>query len=223
MLKLKNIHKKYVTGKTFVHALRGIDFSVEKGDFITVRGPSGSGKSTLLNIVGLLDEPTEGEVYLNGRRVSFNDFDDLATLRSHSISFIFQSFNLNPVLTLEENVMVPLMIRNDISRNEKVKRVDEWIEKTGLHQHKNHRPDELSGGQRQRVAIARAMVTLPALVIADEPTANLDSQTSRSILEMMKRLNEEKGTTFIFATHDPVLADYAKKTLVIRDGNFVSS
>ncbi len=223
MLKLKNIHKKYVTGKTFVHALRGIDFSVEKGDFITVRGPSGSGKSTLLNIVGLLDEPTEGEVYLNGRRVSFNDFDDLATLRSHSISFIFQSFNLNPVLTLEENVMVPLMIRNDISRNEKVKRVDEWIEKTGLHQHKNHRPDELSGGQRQRVAIARAMVTLPALVIADEPTANLDSQTSRSILEMMKKLNEEKGTTFIFATHDPVLADYAKKTLVIRDGNFVSS
>src|SRR3989338_1221024 len=203
MLELKNVHKKYQTGKTFVHALRGVDFKIDIGDFMIVRGPSGSGKSTLLNILGLLDEPTTGDVYLKGAKVSFKDFDDLATLRSKSISFIFQSFNLNPVLTLEENVMIPLMIRKDISREEKLRRVSEWIEKTGLTSHRNHKPDELSGGQRQRVAIARAMVTEPALVIADEPTANLDSETARSILTMMKKLNEEKGTTFIFATHDP--------------------
>ena len=159
MLELKNVHKKYQTGKTFVHALRGVDFKIDIGDFMIVRGPSGSGKSTLLNILGLLDEPTTGEVYLKGAKVSFKDFDDLATLRSKSISFIFQSFNLNPVLTLEENVMIPLMIRKDISREEKLRRVAEWIEKTGLTSHRNHKPDELSGGERQRVAIARAMVT----------------------------------------------------------------
>lgn len=222
MLELKQVHKKYQTGKTFVHALKGVDFKVEKGDFIIVRGPSGSGKSTLLNLLGLLDEPTEGEVFLLGKKVSFKDFDSLATMRSKFISFIFQSFNLNPVLTLEENVMVPLMIRKDIVREEKLKRVGEWIEKTGLAQHKHHKPDELSGGQRQRVAIARAMVTEPAIVIADEPTANLDSQTSRSILAMMKDLNREKNTTFIFATHDPILSEYAKTQKVIRDGVFVS-
>lgn len=220
MIELRHVQKKYQTGKTFVHALKGIDFKIEKGDFMIVKGPSGSGKSTLLNILGLLDEPTEGEVYLFGQRVSFEDFDKLAVLRSRSISFIFQSFNLNPVLTLEENVMVPLMIRKDISREEKSRRVKEWIEKTGLSNHIHHKPDELSGGQRQRVAIARAMVSEPALVIADEPTANLDSETSRSILSMMKKLNEEKGTTFIFATHDPVLAEYAKTQRTIRDGQF---
>jgi putative ABC transport system ATP-binding protein len=220
VIELKQVHKKYQTGKTFVHALKGVDFKIEKGDFLIVKGPSGSGKSTLLNILGLLDEPTEGEVFLFNEKVSFADFDELATLRSRSISFIFQAFNLNPVLTLEENVMVPLMIRKDISREEKQKRVAEWIENTGLSQHKHHKPEELSGGQRQRVAIARAMVSEPALVIADEPTANLDSETSRSILAMMKKLNEEKGTTFIFATHDPVLAEYAKRQCSIRDGQF---
>jgi putative ABC transport system ATP-binding protein len=223
MIELKNVDKTYQTGKTFVHALDHINFKIVKGDFIIVRGPSGSGKSTLLNILGLLDEPTSGEVFLNDEAVSFRDFDDLAVLRSKYISFIFQSFNLNPVLTLEENVMVPLMIRKEIAHKEKLRRVNEWIEKTGLSQHKNHRPDELSGGQKQRVAIARAMVTEPQLVIADEPTANLDSQTSRSILSMMKTLNVEKGTTFIFATHDPVLAEYAKTNKIIKDGRLVEN
>jgi putative ABC transport system ATP-binding protein len=223
MIVLKDVQKRYQTGKTFVQALRGINFKIDKGDFIIIRGPSGSGKSTLLNIIGLLDEPTSGEVYLNDHQVNFDDFDKLAVLRSQYISFIFQSFNLNPVLTLEENVMVPLMIRKDIGREEKNRRVSEWIENTGLREHKNHKPDELSGGQRQRVAIARAMVTEPELVIADEPTANLDSQTSRSILSMMQTLNKEKGTTFIFATHDPILAEYAKTSRVIKDGRFVEA
>lgn len=218
MIELKNVSKTYTTGKTFVHALKSVNFTIHKSDFVLIRGPSGSGKSTLLNIVGLLDNPSEGEVLLNGNVVSFDDFDKLATLRSKTISFIFQSFNLNPVLTLEENIMVPLMIRTDLSREEKNRRVAEWIKKTGLYEHRHHRPDELSGGQRQRVAIARAMVTEPELVIADEPTANLDSNTTRSILEFMRQLNHEKQVTFLFATHDPVLEEYAKTHVLIKDG-----
>jgi len=218
MIELKNVTKNYETGKTFVEALKGVSFIFKKSDFVLIRGPSGSGKSTLLNIVGLLDNPTDGEVYLNGQKVSYADFDELATLRSRTISFIFQSFNLNPVLTVEENVMVPLMIRKDISHEEKKRRVNDWIMKTGLYEHRHHRPDELSGGQRQRVAIARAMVTEPEIVIADEPTANLDSKTARSILEFMRQLNEEKKVTFLFATHDPVLDEYAKTRVQIKDG-----
>ena len=218
MIELKNVTKNYETGKTFVEALRGVSFTFKKSDFVLIRGPSGSGKSTLLNIVGLLDNPTDGEVYLNGQKVSYADFDELATLRSRTISFIFQSFNLNPVLTVEENVMVPLMIRKDISQEEKKRRVTDWIMKTGLYEHRHHRPDELSGGQRQRVAIARAMVTEPEIVIADEPTANLDSKTARSILEFMRQLNQERNVTFLFATHDPVLDEYAKTKVQIKDG-----
>jgi putative ABC transport system ATP-binding protein len=218
MIELKNVSKTYKTGKTFVQALKSVNFSIHKSDFVLIRGPSGSGKSTLLNIVGLLDNPSEGEILLNGKPVSFEDFDKLATLRSKTISFIFQSFNLNPVLTLEENVMVPLMIRTDLNREEKKRRVSDWIKKTGLYEHRHHRPDELSGGQRQRVAIARAMVTEPELVIADEPTANLDSKTARSILEFMKQLNQEKKVTFLFATHDPVLDEFAKTHVEIKDG-----
>lgn len=218
MLELIAVSKTYIVGKTEIHALKKINYTITKGDFIIIRGPSGSGKSTLLNIMGLLDNPSEGEVLLNSKRVFFDDFDKLARLRSHTISFIFQSFNLNPVLNLEENIMIPLMIRKDISKIERKRRVNEWIEKTGLTQHRAHLPDELSGGQKQRVAIARAMVSEPQLVIADEPTANLDSQTSRSILTFMKKLNEEKNTTFIFATHDPILDEYAKTNLLISDG-----
>lgn len=218
MIELKNVYKRYASGKIFFDALRGVDFSVNKGDFIVVKGPSGSGKSTLLNILGLLDEPTEGDVFLNGKQVTFKDFDTLATERSHVISFIFQSFNLNPVLTLEENVMIPLMIRPEISRLEKKKRVAEWVEKVGLGPHRGHKPDELSGGQRQRVAIARAMVTQPQLVIADEPTANLDSATTQSILHLMRELNEEQLVSFVFATHDPLLLQFAKDVKFLVDG-----
>lgn len=218
MIRLRDVVKTYDTGKIRVEALRGVNFSVEAGDFLVVRGPSGSGKSTLLNILGLLDAPSSGSVLLDGKPVSFADFDALAVTRSRTISFIFQSFNLNPVLTLEENVMVPLMIRTDLARSERRRRVSEWIEKTGLSEHRFHRPDELSGGQRQRVAIARAMVSEPALVIADEPTANLDSKTALTILSLMKEVNENRKTAFVFATHDPALEHFATKMYGIRDG-----
>jgi len=218
MLRLENVHRRYPSGKVFIHALRGVSLEVQQGDFIVIKGPSGSGKSTLLNILGLLDAPDEGAVYLDGTVVTFEDFDALAVVRSRLISFIFQSFNLNPVLTVEENVMVPLMIRPDIPRAEKQARVAEWVDKVGLAEHRHHRPDELSGGQRQRVAIARAMVTHPQLVIADEPTANLDSVTTRSILALMQALNTEQHVAFVFATHDPLLEKYARKRYVLTDG-----
>jgi len=222
MITLEKITKTYESGKVSVAALRGIDMTISEGDFIVVKGPSGSGKSTLLNIMGLLDSPTSGRVLLEGRQVTYDDFDLLAGVRSRTISFIFQLFNLNPVLSLEENVMVPLMIRSDIKRAEKLRRVAEWVEKVGLASHRHHKPDELSGGQRQRVAIARAMVTNPRLVIADEPTANLDSRTTESILALMQDLNREKGTAFVFATHDPVLQKYAKTTHTVKDGSLDS-
>lgn len=218
MLELRGVHKIYQTGKTQVHALRGVDFKAERGEFVVIRGPSGSGKSTLLNILGLLDEPTEGDVLLKNEKVSFKDFDALATLRSRSISFIFQSFNLNPVLTVEENILVPLMIRSDIPAAEKQSRARTWIGHVGLEQHRDHRPDELSGGQRQRVAIARAMVSHPEIVIADEPTASLDSVTTRGILQLMRELNDDQGMTFLFATHDPVLDEFSKRTVHLKDG-----
>lgn len=218
MISLRGISKEYTTGTQTVRVLDELDFDVTEGDITVIRGPSGSGKSTLLNILGLLDEPTRGEVRLDGKLVSFVDFDALATTRSRSLSFIFQSFNLNPVLTAEENVMVPLMIRHDIPRKERERRVEEWINKVGLSEHRHKRPDEISGGQRQRVAIARAMVTEPRVVIADEPTANLDSVTSRTVLELMRNLNRERGVAFVFATHDPTLDEFAKTQLHMQDG-----
>jgi putative ABC transport system ATP-binding protein len=218
MIKLRHISKSYQTGKTYLEVLHDLDLNVNQGDFLVIRGPSGSGKSTLLNILGLLDEPTKGEVELDGKQIDFSDFDKLAVTRSHVLSFIFQSFNLNPVLTAYENIMVPLMIRPDIPIDVRKKRVTEWLGKVGLNDHAHRKPDELSGGQRQRVAIARAMVTEPRLVIADEPTANLDSTTSLTILELMAELNKSRGTAFVFATHDPALDEFSSSILMMRDG-----
>ncbi len=218
MISLRNVTKSYPLGKTSVEVLKNLDFTVEAGDITVIRGPSGSGKSTLLNILGLLDEPTSGGVFLEGKPVSFADFDALASIRSHTLSFIFQTFNLNPVLTAEENVMIPLMIRNDIPQATKDQRVSDWLGKVGLSSHKHKRPDELSGGQRQRVAVARAMVSEPKLIIADEPTANLDSLTARTILELARDLNRDRGTAFVVATHDPALDEFAKQILRMKDG-----
>jgi putative ABC transport system ATP-binding protein len=218
MLEAKGIVKRYGEGRTAVEILSNLNFSVRAGDIIVIRGPSGSGKSTLLNLLGLLDSPSAGEIYLDGELVSFADFDALAVQRSRAISFIFQTFNLNPVLTAEENVMVPLMIRSDIPRPERQRRVAQWLANVGLTEHSHKRPDELSGGQRQRVAIARAMVSEPRLVIADEPTANLDSTTANTILKLMQELNQKSGTSFIFATHDPALDQFAKTRLRMKDG-----
>lgn len=221
MIELRDVNKVYHTGMSTVYALKTVSMQVKQGDFTIIKGPSGSGKSTLLNILGLLDEPSEGTVTLEGQQVSYQDFDRLAVTRSHYMSFIFQSFNLNPVLTLYENVMVPLMVRNDIAPSEKRRRVLEWIEHTGLEKHITHRPEELSGGQRQRVAIARAMVTKPKMVIADEPTANLDSKTSTNIISLMKSLNTQEGTAFIFATHDSLLEQFANDVKILKDGVFL--
>jgi putative ABC transport system ATP-binding protein len=209
MLEAKNLCKSYQTGKIINQVLKGIDFVLDQGDIVVIRGPSGSGKSTLLNILGLLDEPTSGGIFLDQKKIEFKDFDRLAEVRSKVISFIFQSFNLNPV---------PLMIRKEIGKDVRRERVDEWIHKVGLNDHRLKKPDELSGGQRQRVAIARAMVTEPRIVIADEPTANLDSKTSKNILELMGALNQERKMAFIFATHDPMLDSFAKKRLYMLDG-----
>lgn len=218
MIEMRNIIKTYKTGKVSVDVLRDLNFEVREGDVVVIRGPSGSGKSTLLNLLGLLDAPSSGQILLGGKVVNFTDFDHLAEERSRAISFIFQSFNLNPVLTAEENVMVPLMIRRDIPREERLRRVAAWIGKVGLTEHRTKRPDELSGGQRQRVAIARAMVSEPRLVIADEPTANLDSHTAQNILQLMSELNRDRGTAFVFATHDPNLDSFAKTRLKMLDG-----
>ncbi len=223
MLRLQDVFRRYRSGKVYIEALRGVNFEIVPGDFAVIKGPSGSGKSTLLNILGLLDAPNEGAVYLDGQAVSYDDFDALAVTRARLISFIFQSFNLNPVLTLEENVMVPLMIRADIPKREKKERVAEWIDKVGLSAHRSHRPDELSGGQRQRVAIARAMVTRPQVVIADEPTANLDSTTTGSILGLMQALNEEQKVAFVCATHDPLLERYARNIFLLHDGTLTAA
>jgi len=218
MLRLQDVSRRYRSGKVYIDALRAVNFEVMAGDFAVIKGPSGSGKSTLLNILGLLDAPNEGAVYLDGQAVRYDDFDALAVTRSRLVSFIFQSFNLNPVLTLEENVMVPLMIRPDIAKRDKKERVAEWVDKVGLSAHRTHRPDELSGGQRQRVAIARAMVTRPQVVIADEPTANLDSATTASILGLMQTLNQEQKVAFVCATHDPLLERYARNIYLLHDG-----
>ncbi|MGE4233971.1 MAG: ABC transporter ATP-binding protein [Bacteriovoracia bacterium] len=218
IVEVQNVSKSYISGKSTVQALKNVDLKIQKGAFMTITGPSGSGKSTLLNILGLLDRPDSGLILLNEKPFELTDFDQVADVRARTISFIFQAFNLIPVLSVEENVMVPLFVRNDISQKDKSARVEEWIHKVGLWNHRTHRPDELSGGQRQRVSIARAMVTYPELILADEPTANLDSKTAHSILELMQKLNEEKKTTFIFATHDHNVQVFAKQTIVLIDG-----
>ena len=222
VIEVRNVSKTYQSGQLKVQALREVSLQVPQGAFMTISGPSGSGKSTLLNILGLLDRPDTGQVFLGGELFTVTDFDAVAEIRSKTVSFIFQSFNLIPVLNLEENVMVPLVIRSDITKEEKRRRVEEWIRHAGLWDHRRHLPDELSGGQRQRVSIARAMVTYPQIVLADEPTANLDSNTSDGILELMKQVNEERKTTFVFSTHDPRVQKYAREKIQLVDGKIVS-
>lgn len=221
MISLKDVTKEYKLGKTVVNALRGVNIEIGEGEFVSFYGPSGSGKSTLLNIIGCLDSPTQGEVRIDGKDVS-NLSDTLCSkLRNRTIGFIFQMFNLIAVLNAYENVEYPLLILG-LSKKERQKRVLKMLEEVGLLEFIKHRPDELSGGQRQRVAIARALVTNPKIILADEPTANLDSQTGLEILELMKRINEEHKTTFVFSTHDPRIRGYAKKVYNLIDGRIKS-
>ena len=216
---MRGVTKDYHLGKTVVPALRGVDLDVARGECTVIMGPSGSGKSTLLNIIGCIDRPSRGTYRFDGQEVGDRDFDRLAGLRSERIGFIFQSFNLIPVLDVLENVEFPCLMR---SRREPAgalrQRVTRLCDEVGLGALLRHRPDELSGGQRQRVAIARALITNPDLVLADEPTANLDSKTSEQILDLMQRLNREKGVTFLFSTHDPRVRQYATRVVNIIDG-----
>jgi len=218
IISLRKVKKDYPLGKTTVHALQGIDLDVEKGDFLSIVGPSGSGKTTLLNIIGCIDKATEGSVKINGQEITNMNDDEMTDLRLFKIGFIFQTFNLIPVLNIFENVEFPLLLMKKYSRSEMKKKVDSLIDAVGLKDFVNHRPAELSGGQRQRVAIARALVTDPDIVLADEPTANLDSVTGENILQLMKKMNQIKHTTFVFSTHNPDVLKYANDVIKIKDG-----
>ncbi|KIX12457.1 ABC transporter ATP-binding protein [Dethiosulfatarculus sandiegensis] len=217
LIETRRLKKNYQLGKALVPALRGVDLIVEEGEFVAVWGPSGSGKSTLLNLIGTIDTPSSGNISLKGR--DLNEFDDngLSELRNQSIGFVFQSFNLVPVFNALENVMLPLQIKGDKAGSAREKAAQR-LTQVGLSDFFAHRPDSLSGGQRQRVAIARALVTDPSLVIADEPTANLDSQTSAEIIELMQKLNQDQKTTFIFSTHDQRLLNRVKRSVRLIDG-----
>jgi len=212
-----SVAKEYRLGRTIVPALRGITLEVAAGEFVALCGPSGSGKTTLLNIMGCLDRPTAGRVSVMNEEVLALSDARLSDLRNRQIGFVFQTFNLIPVLTASENVEYPLLIQG-VERRERQRRVSMILEEVGLRDHARHRPDELSGGQRQRVAIARALVTTPQVILADEPTANLNSETGRSILELMKQANREHGATFVFSTHDREVLRYADRVHEIRDG-----
>jgi putative ABC transport system ATP-binding protein len=224
VIELENVRKDYPLGATTVHALRGVSLAVKEGDFISIVGPSGSGKTTLLNIIGCIDEATEGSVKIHGNEVTTHSDRRLTDLRLHTIGFIFQTFNLIPVLSARENVEFPLLLmkKENLTNKEIRRRAEKLLEEVGLKEQMNQKPFELSGGQRQRVAIARALVTRPAIVLADEPTANLDSETGEMILKQMKELNLLEKTTFVFSTHDPDILKYANGVLKIKDGLMAS-
>jgi putative ABC transport system ATP-binding protein len=220
IVSVRSVSKDYMLGKTVVPALREVSLDVEPGEFLSIAGPSGSGKTTLLNLVGCVDTPTSGTVVVNGQDTSALAERALTDLRLHTLGFIFQSFNLVSVLSVFQNVEYPLLLQGGLSRRERSRRVLELLEAVGIQQYGKHRPSELSGGQRQRVAIARALVTKPRIVLADEPTANLDSQTGEAIIDVMKEMNRD-GTTFIFSTHDPKVMAHANAVVRIADGRLV--
>ena len=215
---LRTVRKEYLLGETRVEALKGISLTVGKGEFTAIAGPSGSGKSTILNMVGCIDTPTSGQVIVNGRDVSGLSDKALTRYRRVTISFIFQSFNLIPVLSVYENIELPLLMQGMRDAKERSQRVMHFIEEVGLADRLKNKPGELSGGQRQRVAIARALVTKPLMVLADEPTANLDSTTGGKILDVMREINSREGTTFLFSTHDHRIMEHARRIVRIQDG-----
>lgn len=217
IIETNNLVKDYKVKEIVVNALRGVDFVVDEGEFTAIVGPSGSGKSTLLHLIGCLDIPTDGKVFIDQRDVSSLNKDQLALLRREKIGFIFQAYNLIPVLTAYENVAFPLTLLGYRTGEIKEKTYD-VLRDVGLEGMENRKPAEMSGGQQQRVAVARALVKEPMLILADEPTANLDSKTACEILELMLKLNKEKGTAFVFSTHDQLVMDYAQRIIRLRDG-----
>ena len=218
VVRLEHIYKDYLLGDQKVQALKDITLSFDPGVFLAIAGPSGSGKTTLLNLIGCIDTPSRGKIFINDQDVSGRSSDELADLRSRSIGFIFQTFNLLPVLSAAENVEYPLLQRRDVSESERKKRVDYFLDIVGLSKFSGHRPNQLSGGQRQRVAIARALAILPSIVLADEPTANLDHHTGEEILLLMKQINRAFNTTFIFSTHDKRVIAKADRLVRVEDG-----
>lgn len=220
--KVVDAKRDFKIGEVETHALRGVNLSVENGEFTTLVGPSGSGKTTLLQLMGLLDQPTSGRVFINGQDATGLNRDARADLRKGAIGFIFQFFALIPTLTAYENVEMPLLL-NGIGGAERRQRVNELLEAVGLTDRSHHRPDQLSGGQQQRVAVARALAVRPSVVLADEPTANLDTENGRQVMEIMQTLNQKTGTTFVFATHDPRVIKYARRVVTLRDGLIVEN
>jgi putative ABC transport system ATP-binding protein len=218
IIEVRGAVKDYPLGKLKVRALHGIDLTIARGEFTTIAGPSGSGKTTLLNLIGCVDVPTEGTVAFDGVVTSTLSDRELTTLRLEKLGFIFQSFNLVPVLSAFQNVELPLLLQGTLSDKERISRVSTLLERVGLGKYFKNRPTELSGGQRQRVAIARALVSKPSLVLADEPTANLDSGTGGQILALMKELNQQEGTTFLFSTHDSDVMAMADRVVLVHDG-----
>ena len=221
LVQLKGITKTYALGETQITALQDLDFELAAGDLCTVMGPSGSGKTTLLNILGCLDVATSGTYDLGGKRVDAKDFDELAPLRSKALGFIFQSFNLVPVLDVTENIELGMMCAGITDKARRRARVAELVAAVGLTKHAHHRPAQLSGGQQQRVAIARALAPGPHLLLADEPTASLDTDTAISILELLVQLNQKEGVTILFSTHDPRVLPFARRRVTMRDGKIV--
>ncbi len=218
LLELKKVKKIYKQGKIEVPALRGVDMTVEEGEFTTIFGPSGSGKTTLLNMIGCLDTPTEGDIHLNGNKISDLSKKELAMTRRLNIGFIFQGYNLIPVLTAYENVEFAIRLIGHLPEKEMREKVLKMLEEVGLKGKENRRPGELSGGEKQRVAIARALIKQPKIILADEPTANLDSETAQDVIKNMVKMNKELGTTFIFSTHDPQIMEYARRFVNLKDG-----
>jgi putative ABC transport system ATP-binding protein len=222
VLKTNNLRKEYRMGDHLVLALDGVDFKVEKGEFIAIMGPSGSGKSTLLHLLGGLDSPSEGEVNLAGQALSQLTEYQATLARRHNVGFVFQFFNLLPTLTAEENILLPLIIDG-----KNPKKYEDWLMEllslVGLLERKSHKPDQLSGGEQQRVAIARALITKPAILLADEPTGNLDSKTGTAIMELIRKTSLELDQTVILVTHDPKAATYAQKVIFLRDGKIIQA
>ena len=218
VVRVEDVGKEYALGKQRVTALQHVSLSVAKGEFMALAGPSGSGKSTLLNLIGCIDTPNSGRICIEGKDIGGKSPDELADLRLNTLGFVFQTFNLLPVLSAWENVEYPLLQKRDVDKSERQKRIGHYLKIVGLERFAHHRPNELSGGQRQRVAIARALATHPKIVLADEPTANLDHKTGEDILRLMKQLNHEEGTTFIFSTHDARVMEMADRVIELADG-----
>lgn len=216
-IQVQGLHKDFMQGSQTINALKDINLTIQQGEFVAINGYSGSGKSTLLNIIGTLEKPSAGELKLFGQQLNFNDIHALQEFRYRKLGFIFQNFNLNPVLTALENVQLPLLLTN-LNRQQRREKSIAVLNKVGLADRVQHKPGQLSGGQQQRVAVARALVTEPSLLLADEPTANLDSQSTEQLMQILKVMNKEMGLTVLFSSHDERLLKHINRTLTLNDG-----